>query len=1458
MKKEITALCVAMAALGVSGCGSDCNLGACGETAQGGDTGYSQGGDIGYSVKRSALFGELGGLPYNTEPIALTSEKTRPGRQKKSLFGNALAIGDIDNDGLPDIVTGQGRYQTHGQVIVKYGAKNDPYSYYFNNSETSEEADYYGKAIAVGKFCPKLTSGDIIVASAPARNSFRGAFGLIYSKSGTIETHRMLTNDGAINEIPGTVIAVGDVDGDGTSDLVFQSTPANNQGYLEPTVSVILNMCNVNGNYRIADKITAASNKNNLGSAIYIKDLDGKGEPEIIIVDNSYKLPEYADIAASGAIYFYRVKDGKFVQSREMIVGDINYESEGAKAGAQISAVEFADLDGDGDLDLIVGEPMYITEAKREGRVRTYTNPGPGQAFDASDPLWMFSSGHSNLRFGSTLKVADLNYDGVEDLIVGAPGFSKPDTGEYGQSYVYIFMGTKDGSIFSHVKTQEVDSPFWSYRNPVASEQYEDFGRTIEVANLDKKGWLDLVVGAPLDSAGEVEGNYGRIDIFMESEGFCYTADRCLVDGKCYEPSEVSADSKCMMCDPKQDNFGFSELVCEDKEDDCHKGSTCDPQMGCVLMNKPDGTACGKNACTKSNALVTRACSAGVCTAQPAVSCGVYVCDASLSSCPTSCNKDSECMDENTCRVGVCSANAAPVITLEPEFSVVRGRSVKLSAKAVDPDGDAMVYSWSATPTDGISFSNETTLTPTVSVASKIKGGEEYTVTLTVTDKNSVPESSTAQTKLKVLGGEIVIVSPADNSVLTTSEISFSGTTNLSGTIALADSKAGSICDAQVKNNKWSCSKKLVAGVYEIVAAWKSDTTEVSNTLHLTVKDPVPDNKPPVISVADEFTGIPGEVITIDASKTSDPDGDSITFEWSAGEYASQLSSTTDSKVSFTIPSDASAGDVYTLTLRVTDSKKDSSVASVHVIVAPHAYTVGIDYPVNGDVLHDSPLVSGTTDWTGKVAVVDRDSTILCTAVPEDGLWACNPGLDFGTWAIRAYLDGSAPKVYSDEVTFKIIDEPANQPPRVVLEANYQGVPGQSLTLDASGSSDPEGGKLSFEWTEPKAGLLSDTHAAAPVFTVPSDAAVDSTFEFTVTVTDDAGLTADAKTVVKVLPGESPDVKIVSPKNGDVVAEKFVVSGMASGVKEDAEIQVRDSEAHMLCTAAVGKNGEWSCQATLEAGEYTLYAHVIYDGISYGHSEAVAITVEGVELPVPVIKVPANGEVIPVRPGIEGTVDAAEGVVSVWSVEGSVSALLCLADVSASGDWKCTVGYNLEYDRTYTFRASYQVATVSSDMGGMSDAVIVKTQPQEVADIKITSPANGSRLPSDYPVIFGGNAEPTTVVDVYISADEDKSWSKACTATANESGRWACSDARLAIGSYIIYADDARDNKVIPSARVAFEVYAAPVVPSEPDPYYGARGGSCAMAPVSGSPFAWMFLVAGFIGIGVIRRRRLS
>ena len=101
---------------------------------------------------------------------------------------------------------------------------------------------------------------------------------------------------------------------------------------------------------------------------------------------------------------------------------------------------------------------------------------------------------------------------------------------------------------------------------------------------------------------------------------------------------------------------------------------------------------------------------------------------------------------------------------------------------------------------------------------------------------------------------------------------------------------------------------------------------------------------------------------------------------------------------------------------------------------------------------------------------------------------------------------------------------------------------GALVTLDGSGSSDPEGETLTFDWTAPAGITLSDPTSASPTFTAP-DVTAPTTFEFTLEVCDEADPTSLCDTdtvVVTVNPVVVSEVDAMGEVivNGKVLAKK--------------------------------------------------------------------------------------------------------------------------------------------------------------------------------------------------------------------------------------------------------------------------------------------------------------------------------
>ena len=152
-------------------------------------------------------------------------------------------------------------------------------------------------------------------------------------------------------------------------------------------------------------------------------------------------------------------------------------------AGAAVAA---GDVDGDGLPDLVVGSPGFEDGEEGEGRVRLWLGGAAG-------PAWELQSGQPEAGLGAAALVADFDGDGLDDLVVGAPGWDE-GAGEVGR--VLLFAGGPSGLAAE---------PSWSAAGAVAGDS---LGAALcAPGDVDGDGFDDLLVGAPgTASPGVVAG----------------------------------------------------------------------------------------------------------------------------------------------------------------------------------------------------------------------------------------------------------------------------------------------------------------------------------------------------------------------------------------------------------------------------------------------------------------------------------------------------------------------------------------------------------------------------------------------------------------------------------------------------------------------------------------------------------------------------------------------------------------------------------------------------------------------------------------------------------------------------------------------------------------------------------------------------------------------------------------
>ena len=179
-----------------------------------------------------------------------------------------------------------------------------------------------------------------------------------------------------------------------------------------------------------------------------------------------------------------------------------NWTAESNQAGAWFgySVASAGDVNGDGYDDVIVGAPAFDGGQAGEGAALVYLGSDIGLS---TTPSWAVDSDQAVASFGWSVSTAgDVNGDGYDDVLIGAYLF---DNGQNNEGRAYVFHGSASG--LSWVAN-------WTTESDQANAQY---GYSVATAgDVNNDGYADIVVGAPYyDNGHEDEG---RIYVYHGSD----------------------------------------------------------------------------------------------------------------------------------------------------------------------------------------------------------------------------------------------------------------------------------------------------------------------------------------------------------------------------------------------------------------------------------------------------------------------------------------------------------------------------------------------------------------------------------------------------------------------------------------------------------------------------------------------------------------------------------------------------------------------------------------------------------------------------------------------------------------------------------------------------------------------------------------------------------------------------
>ncbi len=428
-----------------------------------------------------------------------------------------------------------------------------------------------------------------------------------------------------------------------------------------------------------------------------------------------------------------------------------------------------------------------------------------------------------------------------------------------------------------------------------------------------------------------------------------------------------------------------------------------------------------------------------------------------------------------------------------------------------DPDGTIVSYDWNFG--DG---NTGTGVSPTHTYAAP----GTYNVTLTVTDDAGATDSAMTTANIVAAPQDPIADPNGPYSGIAGAPVTFDGSGSFDPDGGAIASYAWDFGDGATGTGVSPTHTYAVAGSYTVTLTVVDNEGATSAPATTTASIDV--NQAPTADPNGPYTGVVGVNVMFDGTGSSDPDGTIASYDWDFGD---------GSTGSGAQPQHAYAAvGSYTVTLTVTDNLgavSDPATTTADIVVGnlpptadpngPYSGTVGVAVTFDG---------SGSSDPDGSIVsyVWDFGDGSTGNGVAPSHTYATS-----GTFTVSLTVTDNAGA--TDTATTSATIGMGNQPPVADPNGPYTGEVGIPLTFDGTGSSDPDGTIVSYDWDFGDGTVMLD---AGPT---PSHAyAAEGTYNVTLTVTDDAGATDSGGTTATISLADVflSNLKVPNKVNGKV------------------------------------------------------------------------------------------------------------------------------------------------------------------------------------------------------------------------------------------------------------------------------------------------------------------------------------